>query len=67
MFKVFMLLVSLASPMANDWICWFTSTSNQECGTYGYSKNKEKAKEVSKELCEKQCGPCKLDYCEKLR
>jgi len=53
-------------PRFGDHLCWYSSTQKQ-CGTYGWDKKESVAKAAALKLCLKECDDsCVLDYCEKL-
>ena len=64
---LFLIFCPLHEPRKGEWICWYTSAKDSHCGTYGFSKSKDIAKEKGFSLCEKYCEErCEFDYCEKL-
>jgi hypothetical protein len=56
------------TPKRGEWLCWATSKSTQDCGTYGWHRQKKVAIQAAVPLCERECSSeCFVDYCEQLK
>jgi len=67
--RIVLVLLALGTgdlgPQKGDRLCWATSISKPECGTYGWHKSESAALKAAMDLCIKTCGhDCEKDYCE---
>jgi hypothetical protein len=59
--------ISGPRPQRGEWLCWATNVQ-EECGTYGWHKQKSVALKAAMNLCDKVCNPgCVKDYCERIK
>lgn len=68
--KLLVILIMLFTTPAfasKLWVCWYNQVNNNECGSYGWDKNKKSAEMAAENICEQECrNVCYKVYCEKI-
>ena len=58
-------LILLSQLTFSDYVCWANSNKDDNCGTFGYSKNQEVANQHALKLCYDVCSSdCHIAYCD---